>query len=187
MSFFRKYRYKTEPDPELVQLHKRFNNVDYILYDHFNATLWKEIRKEGQDFWEEMDVYEKYQEMSGDYCEIVYKEMKKNVSSIYHLHKNMKPLILPATKWGPETIIDPVWCLVSRIDIMPFYNILRVKQYPQICEHLIPLGEKGNSYTFRMDNNRKTIEMMPQYCAKNPEKLLAPLDLLATKGKYIWS
>ena len=187
--YCRKYKYKTEPDPELIKLHKAFNMVDYIMYDHFNNTLWKQIEEEGKDFWDEKDVYEKYQEMSGDYCEVVYKQMKKNVSSIYHLHKAVKPLILPATNWGPEAKIDPVWCLVSRIDIMPFYNILRVKQYPQICQHLVPFDTKkgGSAYTFRMDNNRKTIQMKPQYCAKNPENLMAPLELLATKGQYMWS
>ena len=157
------------------------------MYDHFNTTLWQEIDKEGKDFWDELHVYEKYQEMSGDYCQPVYNEMKNNVSSIYHLHKKMKPLMLPETKWGSKAQIDPVWCLVSRIDIMPFYNILRVKQYPQICKYVIPPEDGKNPYTFHLDHQRKTLQMLPQYCAKNPKNLLAPLELLATKGKYMWS
>ncbi len=163
------------------------NAVDYKMYEVFNNTFWKQIQEEGQDFWDELEVYEMYQARSGDYCEPVYKQMKRDITSIYHLYEGMEPLTLEATRWGPEVVIDPVWCLVSRIDIMPFYNILRVKQYPQICTHLEEKDPDTNSYTFKINSKSKSIQMLPQYCAKNKENLLAPLELLAMRGKYMWT
>ncbi len=157
------------------------------MYEHFNTTLWQDIQLQGDDFWDELEVYEKYLEKTEQYCDTVYKAMIKNVSQVYSLYKSMEPLILPETKWGPNEEIDPVWCLVSRIDIMPFYNILRVKQVPQVCQHLEAKEEKTNAYTFRINNEKKSIQMSPHFCARNAENLLVPLQTLAAKGQYMWT
>ena len=125
--------------------------------------------------------------MSGEYCEDVYKSMRINISSIHTLYKSKPPLVIPATKWGQESHIDPAWCAVARIDIMQFYNILRVKQYPQICKYQVSDSEAG-PMTFRPSERDKTIRMIPQYCAKNTDNSMGvPLDLLATKGMYMWA
>ncbi len=113
--------------------------------------------------------------------------MKRNIFSIYTLHRTKEPLLIPATRWGGEARIDPAWCAVARIDIMQFYNILRVKQYPQICKYQVTDSEAG-PMTFRLNEREKTVRMIPQYCAKNKDNSMGvPLDLLATRGMYMWA
>ncbi len=160
--------------------------MDYQLYEHFRDVLLEEIAKQGEDFSQEMDQYEQYQDLSAAYCEVIYKEMRQNTSNIYSLHRLLKPLVLPETKWGPSVEIDPVWCLVSRIDTSPFNNIVRVKQLPQICQHIDLKYPDVNTYRFGIRSRRRGVIVLPEVCAKNPENTLVPLDLLATKKDYMY-
>ncbi|XP_078600486.1 galactose-3-O-sulfotransferase 2-like [Branchiostoma floridae x Branchiostoma japonicum] len=34
--------------------HRAWSVADYMLYEHFNRTLWRKIRQEGEDFWAEV-------------------------------------------------------------------------------------------------------------------------------------
>ncbi len=181
---FRKYKNRTR-DPELIKLHKKFNHVDYLLYEHFNATLWKQIEQEGQDFWEELQVFHQYQKRARNYCEPIYQQMKRNRNAIFKLYKTKKPMRLPKSRWGPALVIGPVWCLVSRIDTTPLHTILRVKMCPQICYHAVPPGK----YNFWLRNEDHAVQIAPKYCAENKEKTLVPLKLLATKQLkfYMWT
>lgn len=48
------------------QIH-RWNKADAMLYQHFNETLWSEIKSEGNDFFEELrDFRSKHEEMERD-------------------------------------------------------------------------------------------------------------------------
>ncbi|XP_019614341.1 PREDICTED: galactosylceramide sulfotransferase-like [Branchiostoma belcheri] len=44
------YNKSSENITRLVVMHRHWSNVDYQLYDHFNATLWNRIENEGDDF-----------------------------------------------------------------------------------------------------------------------------------------
>ena len=105
---------------------------------------------------------------------------------IHNLYKEMKPLEIPASKWGEAVTIDPVWCAAAQIDIMPFYNVLRVKQFPQICKYLSHDPEL-KPHMFRINDQKQTVSMVPDFCVENKEKTMIPLDVLATKGIYSWS
>jgi hypothetical protein len=37
------YNYRSHSDDRLVNIYRRWSRVDYVLYDHFNRTLWKRI------------------------------------------------------------------------------------------------------------------------------------------------
>ncbi|KAI8520140.1 hypothetical protein Bbelb_033970 [Branchiostoma belcheri] len=41
--------------PRLVDKHRRWDSVDYALYEHFNRTLWEKIQKEGSEFAQELN------------------------------------------------------------------------------------------------------------------------------------
>lgn len=46
------------------ELIRRWNKADVMLYQHFNETLWSEVRSEGQDFFDELHEFrEKHEEM----------------------------------------------------------------------------------------------------------------------------
>ncbi len=180
---------KTEHYPdeeEILRLHRRWNNADYALYDRANLSFWKTIHLLGNDFWDEVRLFKQYNSKIGEYCRPIVQKMVKGPSVIHSLHRDAKRLSLPASRWGDAVTIDPVWCAASHIDIMPFYNILRVKQIPQICRYLTKdLSLKA--HMFKIDDKRRSVRMIPDYCALNPENTMIPLDVLATRGLYAWN
>ncbi len=34
--------------PKFISMHKQWNKADYLMYDYFNQTLWKQIKAEGK-------------------------------------------------------------------------------------------------------------------------------------------
>ena len=45
--------------------------MDYLLYDHFNQSLWKQIKIEGQDFWEELKYFRILKQNVSEFCQEV--------------------------------------------------------------------------------------------------------------------
>ena len=173
-------------DPEVVGLHRQWNNADYALYDRANQTLWRTIESLGSDFWDEVHLYKEYNSQVAEYCGPIIKQLSREPAVIYNLYKEMKPLEIPASKWGEAVTIDPVWCAAAQIDIMPFYNVLRVKQFPQICKYLSHDPDL-QPHMFRINDQKQTVSMVLDFCVENKEKTMIPLDVLATKGIYSWS
>ena len=183
----RKYKGKKPvDDPEVVRLHREWNNADYALYDRANQTLWKTIESLGSDFWDEVQLYKEYNRQVVNYCEDVINNIRVQPATIITLYKEMRPLTLEASKWGQAVEIDPVWCAAAQIDIMPFYNVLRVKQFPQICKYLSH-DPTLKPHMFRIYDKQKKVHMVPDFCVENTENTLIPLDVLATRGIYSWS
>ncbi|XP_019614337.1 PREDICTED: galactose-3-O-sulfotransferase 2-like [Branchiostoma belcheri] len=56
---FRTYNKSIENVKRLMGKHRHWSNVDYQLYDYFNATLWHKIKQEGDDFPKEVRHFEK--------------------------------------------------------------------------------------------------------------------------------
>lgn len=183
---FRKYKgKKISDDPDIVDKHKQWNGVDYILYDRANRTFWSLVESLGSDFQQELQLYKSYNAKIGKYCSNIIEQLKGNPGNIYDVYDSEKPITLPASKWGGSVTIDPVWCASAQIDIMPFYNILRVKQYPQICDYLDE-DPSLQPHMFRVDVKRAKIKMVQNFCVNYTGPHLIPLEVLATRGIYSW-
>ena len=70
-----KFHYQRHGEPSLnemisnsfVEKIQRWNKADFMLYQYFNDTLWKEIHFEGKDFIDELrDFRSKHEEMERD-------------------------------------------------------------------------------------------------------------------------
>ena len=168
-------------------MHRQWNNVDYLLYEHFNTSLWNQINEHGQDFQEELALYKLYlQEIKG-YCDPLVNQIYKNKSSldaIVNIFNNVKPLSFPKTKYGEAFGVDVVWCALTRINIMESYNIMRTKQFPALCDFLSPDVADVEPHQFRINDIRKTVSMWSGYCAKNEDNTLVSLETIA--GTLLW-
>ncbi len=179
--FFRKYKHRQASlKPELQAMHRKWSNVDYLLYEHFNESLWKQIRAEGESFQEELRLYRKYIKLTHEYCSPMYDVLRKNKTQIYWLHRHMKPLTFPRTKFHEEFQVDVVFCTLARVDIAQFYMIMKVHSFPQICDFLDPQTLKTEVNKFKVKEKMKLIEMNEGYCARNPEKTMVPLEAIKT-------
>ena len=42
---------------ENINIHKNISRIDYLLYDHFNATFWSKVGHQGKDFFDEVAMF----------------------------------------------------------------------------------------------------------------------------------
>lgn len=52
-------------------LHRNWSRVDYLLYDHFNRTFWSKVRRQGEDFAEEVSYFLRVQSQVTWFCRSV--------------------------------------------------------------------------------------------------------------------
>ena len=89
-------RYKRLPmQDKLVDVLRNWSSVDVMLHKVFNETLWKNIAKYGEGFWNELNFYQTHLQRIVDFC--------SNIS-------NTKRIIVPESPWGNEFIVDYMWC-----------------------------------------------------------------------------
>lgn len=59
--------------------HKKWASIDYMIYEHFNETLWKKIAAEGPDFYDEVKQFSHIQKQVNHYCWGLDKHLHKNL------------------------------------------------------------------------------------------------------------
>eukprot|EP00058_Branchiostoma_floridae_P021672 XP_002607162.1 hypothetical protein BRAFLDRAFT_68043 [Branchiostoma floridae] len=91
------YPYKSYiPTAEELANLRRWKAVDYLVYDTFNASLWRKIAAQGPDFYEELHYF---------------REVRKSVSKFCHtLKRHQQPLIIKASKWSPQFAVNSMYC-----------------------------------------------------------------------------
>ncbi|XP_076098224.1 galactosylceramide sulfotransferase-like [Mytilus galloprovincialis] len=49
-------------------IYKNYSHIDFIIYDHFNATFWRKVKAQGQDFYDELDHFKLIQMLINQFC-----------------------------------------------------------------------------------------------------------------------
>ncbi|CAH1269832.1 GAL3ST1 [Branchiostoma lanceolatum] len=96
--------------PVLVDIHKRWDTVDYALYDHFNRTLWGKIQKEGNDFRQELNHF---------------KDVENKVRTHCASPKDHLPTIVERSPWNQQFLIDSTFCTWLKASHMCYWTLLR--------------------------------------------------------------
>ncbi|XP_078663841.1 galactose-3-O-sulfotransferase 3-like isoform X1 [Branchiostoma floridae x Branchiostoma belcheri] len=109
----RTYKYKEmQPSLEQRRAHQSWSKVDYAMYAHFNATLWKKIELQGPDFWEEV---RRFQAVQGDVMEVC-----QSPQGVVNTRIN-------ASKWSDEVYVDADLCSKIKRTTLPYFNFLKNK------------------------------------------------------------
>ena len=157
----RKYQTKDKPlEPELQEKLTNWSRVDAMLYETFNETLWRNIAEHGEDFWDELEFYKKQKEKIFDFCSPFLKT-KKEYCNISDLGQYME---IPGSPWGNPFKIDVVWCVMSKISTMILRNIIRVREYPELCDNIVPVE---NYRYFLKSRTRPEVILQPNHCSTN--------------------
>ncbi|CAH1273847.1 GAL3ST1 [Branchiostoma lanceolatum] len=95
----RHYSYKTyvPSQKELAKL-RRWKAVDYLLFDTFNASLWRKIAAQGKDFFDEVKHFKEVNTQVSTYCS----ERKKGEQN----------LTVAASKWSSQFEVDAEFCRI---------------------------------------------------------------------------
>ncbi|XP_078618815.1 galactosylceramide sulfotransferase-like [Branchiostoma floridae x Branchiostoma japonicum] len=142
----RKYTKPTTENASLVEAHRRWSNVDYFLYDHFNATLWQKIQDEDNDFHQEVRHFENVLQSMTTYCTkaILEFEVQKrlvtrraraaikkvpNVTLVttWEVNNAAGRQTIPRTAWHDQFDIDPHLCLKLRMEWQDWEYVLKKK------------------------------------------------------------
>ncbi|XP_019614328.1 PREDICTED: uncharacterized protein LOC109462233 [Branchiostoma belcheri] len=103
----RTYPFKIyDPTEEELANLRRWKAVDYLLYDTFNRSLWRQIAEQGPDFFEELSIF---------------KDMSKHVHAYCSTgHQPETYLTVEASKWNPQFQVDDKFCGLLRLTVMAF-------------------------------------------------------------------
>ncbi|WAR28510.1 G3ST1-like protein [Mya arenaria] len=98
------------------ELYKQWATIDYALYDHFYKRLRQQIRKEGNDFDEELLHFAEIRRITSEFC---------SVSGKYKDDK----LAVKESKWDEKFELAHTDCLLLQKQEMHFVKEIRVRQY----------------------------------------------------------
>ncbi|XP_078663492.1 galactose-3-O-sulfotransferase 3-like [Branchiostoma floridae x Branchiostoma belcheri] len=117
----RPYRYKKYlGTPEELENHRAWSAVDYMLYNTFNNSLWRKIKQQGPDFYDELKHFRRIKNDVSNFCNGTKKE-----------HKNERQaMVVPASKWNPEFEVDRKFCwYIKRTRTMSLDQKIRGRRY----------------------------------------------------------
>ena len=155
------YHYKNRTlEQELVDKLTNWSRVDAMLHKTFNETLWKNIAQYGEDYWDELIFYRNQKQRIVQFCSPFIESQRKwcNVSDFKEY------LDIPESPWGADFRIDVVWCIVSKLDLTIIKNTVRVRQYPELCDNIVPIT---NYRLFRKSKTRPEVLLHPDHCSTN--------------------
>ncbi|XP_066271569.1 galactose-3-O-sulfotransferase 2-like [Branchiostoma lanceolatum] len=117
----RTYNKSSENFTRLVAMHRQWSNVDYKLYDYFNATLWDKIKQEGGDFHQEVDHFQNVLQSTATYC-------AEATQDKHEINSTGTKLTIPVSAWNDEFDIDPHFCFKLKMHRWDWDFVFRKKQ-----------------------------------------------------------
>ncbi|XP_078692303.1 galactosylceramide sulfotransferase-like [Branchiostoma floridae x Branchiostoma belcheri] len=146
----RKYHKPKTDNATLVGLHRQWSNVDYQLYDYFNATLWQKIQEEDDDFHQEVRHFENVLQSMTTYCTKAIIKVPVNTTGVtatingtdsrtknetnkrkvltWDVNEEAGILTIARTAWHDELDIDPRLCLKLKMGWREWAYVLKKRQ-----------------------------------------------------------
>ena len=157
----------------------------------FNESLWRDIALYGTNFWEEFSFYSKQKFRIVNFCSKIFKSIKLGSQRVEEVLNLKETLVVPESPWGREYTIDHVWCLVSKLNMRVFRNIIRVHEFPELCSSLSQDSHQMPLTDFQKNRTDPEVMMNSAFCSgkRTPENrtFQIPQDvLLATDLYNIW-
>ena len=155
---------KKQLDPKLSDKLRNWSRVDVLLHKTFNRSLWKQISDYGQDFWDELNFYKVQKQRINNFCDPIIRQRFSN-RKLKKILDPLQEITIPGSPWGREYIIDTIWCLMSKVSPVVFRNIIRVQNYPELCDHLHRNSSSVDSLTFKKQRQSNVTIMNPLFCS----------------------
>ncbi|CAH1777252.1 unnamed protein product [Owenia fusiformis] len=135
-SYPNKYADYKESD---VKRYEKWNTIDYILYDHYNQSLWSKITQQGKSFFDELNNYETLLQRISVVCN----------ESVYEFREPSTQTILYDVKTDVSLTIDD--CILMLTSSQDYVRVLKNKQYTK-SEILRYHGEQRANEIFKYRN-----------------------------------
>ena len=92
-------------DPDLLWNFERQNEPDFILYNHFNKTLWRRIEQERNHFWDEVSTLKALLNTVTTFC---------NNTNKYDMPRSFR-----LSNWNEEFKLSFVDCKAMKMSLLP--------------------------------------------------------------------
>ena len=119
------------PTPEQFRIHKELSSADYLVYEHFTAKLLNMLQKQPPDFWDELYQYKTLTGTISQFCQPTIDTLMKDTKNIFKIMKEDKNTEFDIL--GEKLTIHSFDCAFMKLDTQVRRNLLKMKQYPQIC------------------------------------------------------
>jgi hypothetical protein len=123
------YKNRTR-NSKLLKKHQEWSKVDYVLYNHFNNTLWRKIANQKSDFWAEVSHLKFVSGEVERYCDSFPPE-----GAVQTVPRRKMPKIaleIKASPWHPRFVIDETKCREMKADLMVEVKRRYEQQLPHI-------------------------------------------------------
>ena len=128
---------KSTVNTSLVKLHKAWNPVDHMIYEHFTLIHKKMVGKQDNDFTGEVAWFEEIQEKTNLFCDHICLEMgqlvRNNASDEMFESVLRADVSFPETQWDAAFTFDGFDCLMMRFEPQVFRDAQKVALYPEAC------------------------------------------------------
>ena len=82
------------------------------MYNYFNNSLWTQIGGESKDFWEELKHFREVNQQVREFCDPVFKMLKKDRSYILNVMKEKNYFSVSSSKWNKSFRVDTMDCVL---------------------------------------------------------------------------
>ncbi|XP_078686780.1 galactose-3-O-sulfotransferase 2-like isoform X2 [Branchiostoma floridae x Branchiostoma belcheri] len=105
----------TKLSPELREAHYNWSKADYMLYQHFNRTLWEKVANEGADFYSEVKQFQHLNRVTSQFC-----EEKRDAP---------EQQVLEASAWNDRIVLDSNFCRLLNMGTHDYGKALKERYY----------------------------------------------------------
>ena len=78
-----------------------FQPAEYAMFNYFNNSLWEQIGREHNDFWEELRHFREVNKQVSDFCHTVFTTLRQRKALDQpELQNEGKILIIQESKWN---------------------------------------------------------------------------------------
>ncbi|XP_035661418.1 galactosylceramide sulfotransferase-like isoform X3 [Branchiostoma floridae] len=116
---------ETEIPSHLVNIHRKWDLVDYELYEHFNRTLWKKVSEMGED------------DINAEIAHFKYVNLKVQEHCSVDDSNYQRVLTIEETKWNPKFTVTHEFCSFLKFGQMCYITLLRDRniRYRKASDH----------------------------------------------------
>lgn len=113
------YSYRNQANENQEATYREWSKVDYLLYNHFNATFWRRLRSEKEEFWKEVEYFRRINEAVSKFC---------------HTPDEGITLTIPKSEWYEKLTISAPFCRLLSEDLLPRLQENYERQSPKLNE-----------------------------------------------------
>ncbi|XP_035691828.1 galactose-3-O-sulfotransferase 3-like [Branchiostoma floridae] len=104
--------------------HRAWSVADYMLYEHFNRTLWRKIRQEGEDFWRELNTFRDMKTRVQEFCETSGRSKSARTT-------------FEGSPWSKPFVVDFAFCRLLSKPLPLLRNGVRDAHLEKLHQHKI--------------------------------------------------